>query len=212
MGVGFQVLAQAVAEGLGAHQALELAHHDGRFVVDDVAVERARILQVGQRLANGVGPGRAVDAVGGGVVVDDEFEVVVRVFDGHLGDFVGHEIGKDLLHPHVVEPLHGYQIAEPHVGRLVRDEVGAGQHLVLGRALVQKQRRGLVVNGPDVLHPAVLKIRNGHKIKLLKRKRQARVLLHKTECIGVQLKNGAEAEAQRCGVGFAVQEAHGAAV
>ena len=39
------------------------------------------------------------------------------------GDFVGHEVGKHFLGPHVIKPTHRHQVAEPHVGRLVSDEI-----------------------------------------------------------------------------------------
>ena len=47
-----QVVAQPVAERVGADERLELAHDDRRLVVDDVAVQRAGLVQVRQRLAD----------------------------------------------------------------------------------------------------------------------------------------------------------------
>ena len=39
-------------------------------------------------------------------------------------------IGKYFLSPYVIEPIHGYKVAEPHVGGFVGDELGTGQFLV----------------------------------------------------------------------------------
>ena len=44
-----------------------------------------------------------------------------------VDDLRRHEVGEDLLHPHVVEPPHRHQIAEPHVRRLVRDRRWRGR-------------------------------------------------------------------------------------
>lgn len=41
MSVFSQIFLQALLKSFGAHQALQLAHHDGRFMVDNIAVERA---------------------------------------------------------------------------------------------------------------------------------------------------------------------------
>ena len=72
-----QVLAQAVAERVGADERLELAHDDRRLLIDDRAVERAGLVQVGERLADRVGARRAIDVVGGRVVGEQEPQLVV---------------------------------------------------------------------------------------------------------------------------------------
>ena len=100
---------------------------------------------------------------------DQELEGVVAFGLGGFRDFVGHEIGEHLLHPHIVEPTHRHQIAKPHVGRFVRQQLGAAGFLVLGGPFVQKQTRGFVLNRPGVLHAAVLKIRDGDEVEFLKR-------------------------------------------
>ena len=45
---------------------------------------------------------------------------------------MAHELGEGLVEPQVVPPLHGDQVAEPHVRELVQDRVGASLHLSLG--------------------------------------------------------------------------------
>jgi hypothetical protein len=74
-------------------------------VVDDVAVEQAVTGWVSG--ADGVGSGGAVDAAGRrGVVVDDEFEVIVRGWNRHLRDFTAMKLA--VPPSSTVEPLHGY--------------------------------------------------------------------------------------------------------
>ena len=55
-------------EHVGADERLELTHDDRRLVVDDVAVERARFVEVAKRLPDGIAAARPVDVVGGRVV------------------------------------------------------------------------------------------------------------------------------------------------
>ena len=122
-----QVLAEAVAEPLLPHEPLELPHQDRRLLVDDRPVERPRLLQVLQRLPDGIGPGGAVDAVGGLVVREEEPEVVVHLGERGVHDLGREEVGEHLLRPDVVEPVHGDEVAEPHVGGLVGDEAGPAE-------------------------------------------------------------------------------------
>ena len=46
VGISAEVAAQALTQGVGALVLLEFAHHDGRLVVDDVAIEQACLIQV----------------------------------------------------------------------------------------------------------------------------------------------------------------------
>src|SRR5690606_11410700 len=54
-GVRLQVLAHAVAERVLAEQHLEVPHDDRRLLVDDRAVKAAGLVQVVERLSDGVG-------------------------------------------------------------------------------------------------------------------------------------------------------------
>ena len=52
---------------------------------------------------------------------------MVHLGERRVDDLRRHEVGEDLFHPHVVEPLHRHQIAEPHVRGLVRDDRRRGR-------------------------------------------------------------------------------------
>ena len=56
-----------------------------------------------------------------------------------------HERGEGLVEPDAVPPLHGHEVAEPHVGELVGDDVGDVLQLGLGgggRVDEQERSRG----------------------------------------------------------------------
>ena len=159
-------------------------------MVNNAAVERARLLQIGQRLPNRIGPLGAVNVVGGGEVSNQKFEVVVAPRHTHLRYFVGHEVGEYLFHPHIVEPAHGHEVAKPHVRCFMGNKRGAAQLLVAGSPIVEKQTRCPVLNSPDVFHAAVLKIGDGHEIELAERVFDLGIVLQKGQCIGVGGEDG----------------------
>lgn len=61
-----------------------------------------------------------------------------------LGDPGGEVVGEDLLRPHVVEPIHRDEVAEPRVGRLVRDQLDASQLLVGRRVGAEEELRVII--------------------------------------------------------------------
>ena len=133
--IGVQIVLQGALEGCGAHALLQLAHHDGCLVVDDVAVEQTGTVQVGQRLLDGVG---AVGAVGGQrrhIMGLQKTDVVVHIGKLLARYLVGHEVGEHFLGPHIVEPPHGDKVAEPQVRGLVGQQVEPVQLFVGGRVL-----------------------------------------------------------------------------
>ena len=131
VGVLRQVLVQAREERVAPHVGDELAQNGGTLGVGD-AVEVD--LDVGQV------PDLGRDRVGGGqlilleapVLADHEAGPAFGVLRGLGQGEVAHELGEGLVEPQVVPPLHGDQIAEPHVRELVQDRVGASLHLGLG--------------------------------------------------------------------------------
>ena len=66
----------------------------GGFVVDDMAVEQAGILQVVELLLDGVRALRAVDGKGKGIVVLEEIELVVDMWKLVGSHLRGHELAK----------------------------------------------------------------------------------------------------------------------
>ena len=68
-------------------------------------------------------------------------------------------LGEGLVQPEVVPPPHGDQVAEPHVGHLVRDDTGAPGPLGPGRAAAEEEA---VPQGhaSRVLHAAGVEVRD----------------------------------------------------
>ena len=130
---------------------------------------------------------------------------MVHLRERRVDDLRRHEVGEDLLHPHVVEPLHRHQIAEPHVRRLVRDHAGAIEQLVLRRRFVEQQARGVVEDGAGVLHPAELKRRNQHDVELAERIRDARVVLEPGERRRVEVEDRVPVARHLRRIGLAVK-------
>ena len=83
---------------------------------------------------DGVGGGQLVLHVGPGLAVVGEGDPRILEVVSFLGTQGAHEVCEGLLEPQVVPPLHGDQVAEPHVRHLVADGVGATLQVVLGRA------------------------------------------------------------------------------
>ena len=125
----------------------------------------------------GLRAGRAVDVVGGGIVREQEAQLVVDVRERRVHDLRRHEVGEHLLHPHVVEPAHRDEIAEPHVRRLVRDDAGAAR--AAGSAVADSSSSsagGVVEDRARVLHAAELERRDQHEVELAERIRDAGVV------------------------------------
>jgi hypothetical protein len=68
------------------------------------------------------------------------------------------------------------EVAEPHVRGLVRDHVGAIEHLVLRRRFVEEQARRVVEDGARVLHAAEGEGGNRHDVELAEGVRDGRVV------------------------------------
>ena len=74
-------------------------------------------------------------------MLQEKAQLVIDLRKRRIHDLGRHEVREHLLQPHVVEPLHRHQIAEPHVRRLVRNQVGSPEVLPLRGGLVEKHRR-----------------------------------------------------------------------
>ena len=172
-----EVLAQAVAKRLLAKDAFELAHDDRRLLINDRPIQAAGLVQVVQMLPDRIRSSRAIHVVGCRVVRIEEPQLVIDLREGRIDDLRRHEVREYLLHPHVVEPSHGDEIAEPHVRRLVRDHAGAPELLILGRRLIQKEAGRVVEDRAGVFHAAELERGHQQEIELAPRIRDARVPL-----------------------------------
>ena len=136
VGVGAQVLLYATTKGLLAHYFVEFLHHYGRFVVDYLSVDKARIAQIIKLLAYRCATRSAVLVECRGGVGLQAVERVVDLGEEGLGHACCEVVGKDLLGPHVVKPAHGDIVAKPHVRRLVGYELYASE-LLVGRRVIR---------------------------------------------------------------------------
>ncbi len=200
-----QVLLQSFLKRRLADDCLQLPHDDRRLLIDDCAVERAGFVEVVETLSNGVRAGCAIDVVGGRVMRQQEPQVVIDLGKRGIDDLGRHEIGEHFLHPHIVEPPHGHEVAEPHVCRFVRDQAGTTEFLVLRGRWVEQQAGGVVENRAGVLHAAKLERRDEHKIELAPRVRNPRVAFEPRQRRGVQIEDGLAVARHLGGVGLAVQ-------
>ena len=143
---------------------------------------------------------------------DQEIERVVHRGKAGVHHLVRHEIGEDFLGPDVVEPAHGHQVAKPHMGGLVGDQVRPAQQIGQGRRFLQQQALGAVLDGANMLHTAEGEPRDQYKIKFAEGIRYCRVLLQPVQGLPVQRENGIDIACQLRGVGLPVQHGHCAPV
>jgi hypothetical protein len=152
--VGLEVEADALAEALDAEVHLEHAQQRpallvGQHVEHAVAVlgrldrelDRAR---AGQRV--GLERCAALEAERGPAQPVGTERVAARDL---------HEGGEGLVEPDPVPPSHRHQVAEPHVGDLVGDDIGERLQFVLRCRLRIGQQQALAIgDAPEVLHRA----------------------------------------------------------
>jgi len=86
----------AVPEAVGPDQRLELAHDDGRLLVDDRAIERPGLAQVCERLADRVRSGGAVHVIRERIVRVEEPQLVVHAGNDGLTIFAAMKFAKTL--------------------------------------------------------------------------------------------------------------------
>lgn len=144
VGIRAEVFADALAEGVFAHELDDFAHHYGGFVVDDLPVDEAGVAEVVQLLVDGVRARGTVLRKGGGEEGAQALQLMVDTGEEWLGDPGREVVGEDLLRPHVVEPIHRDEVAEPRVGCLVRDELDASQLLVGRRVGAEEELRVII--------------------------------------------------------------------
>ena len=122
---------QAREEGVASHVGDELAQHGGTLGVGDAVEVDLDVGQVTDLGRDRVGRGQLI-LLEAPVLTDHEARPALGVLGGLGQSQVAHELGEGLVEPQVVPPLHGDQVAEPHVRQLVQDRVGASLHLSLG--------------------------------------------------------------------------------
>jgi hypothetical protein len=179
--VPLQVEANAVAEHLGADVLLEHPQDGGALLVGEEVEHRLAVL-------------RRLDLELDGPCIDEAVHTHrrrPRDAERHPALPLGlpridgeqlHERGERFVEPDAVPPEHGDEVAEPHVGHLVGDDVGHALDLgVRGRPLVHQERRLAKGNGAHVLHGPRREVGNGEEVELVAGIRQAVVLLEELE-------------------------------
>ena len=114
---------------------------------------------------------------------------MVELRKRRVDDLRRHEVREDFLEPHVVEPAHGHEVAEPHVRGLVRDHRRPAEQLVLGGRLVQQQAGRVVEDGAGMLHAAELERGDRDEVELAERIGNRRVVLEPGKRRGVQVED-----------------------
>ena len=210
VGVGGEEGAHASLERLLAHQIVQLLEHTWRFVINDWAVVRFRLIEIAEFLPERVGAGGLVDAVGCGLVALVEglpcagggIERPLR-FGGHVG-------GEAFFEPEIVEPFHGDQITEPLVRDFVEDRGEASESPCECGAIAEDEGVLVVHHEPWVLHAAEGEGWGEEDVELFERVGAIEVLLHPSDGAVVECED-------RVGVGFfearaAHEDADGATV
>ena len=84
----------------------------------------------------------------------------------HLG---GEPVGEDFLGPDIVEPFHRHIVAEPHVGRFMRDQLRATEQFVGRGGCAQEDAPVIVERGTGMFHTAVLEVGQHNEVVFGKR-------------------------------------------
>ncbi len=160
LGVAVRVLLEvaprALQERVPAHVRHQLLEHRGALGVRDAVEVQLGVLQVTDVGRDRVRGRQLVGAVGPGLAVVGEGDPAVLEPGGlHHGEHA-HEVGEGLLEPQVVPPLHGDEVAEPHVRHLVQDDVGPAlvrrlRHLAAEDVLLAERDTARVLHRAEVV-------------------------------------------------------------
>ncbi len=186
LGVGVlvvvEVLLQAGQEVVDADPEDQLLEHAGALGVGDAVEVRLDGLQVVVVRRDRVGARQLVLAQRPVLAGVGEAGPRLRERGVLHGGVVAGPLGERLVEPEVVPPLHGHQVAEPHVRHLVQDHRAAElvERLVLaaaGEVLVAQR------HAAGVLHRAHVVLRHVELVVLLERVRVAEGLLEELEAL-----------------------------
>ena len=164
VGVAVLVRLQVRVDALQEHVVTEVL---GQLLEDRGALGVRDPVEVVERLA-GVLQAVRRDRVGRAALVrlqappladEGEVDPVAAVAGRVLGHPVRHVLRERLVQPHVVPPLHGDHVAEPHVRHLVHDDPGPRAALRLGRLAAEDQVVG-ERHAARVLHRAEVEVRH----------------------------------------------------
>ena len=156
---------QPLQQLLLAHPRHELAQHRGSLGVRDAVEVQVDRLHVGDVGHDGMRGGELVLAIGPRLLGVGEGGPRLRPPRGLALGVHRHEAGEALVQPQVAPPPHGHQIAEPHMGQLVQESVGAA---LPGRVGDPRAEDVQVVEGDagGVLHGPGVGLRDEHLVVL----------------------------------------------
>ncbi len=181
-GVVLEVLPDAGDEGVQADPGDELLEHRRALGVGDhveVDLDGVQVDVVGR---DRVRRGQLVGAVAGLLAGVGEAGPRVGVLGGLGLAPVAGPLGERLVEPEVVPPLHGHQVAEPHVRHLVGDDRRAELE---ERARLARAGEVLVAQGhaAGVLHRAHVVLRHVELVVLVERVGEVELLLEELEAL-----------------------------
>ncbi len=122
--VPLEVAPGTLQERVLADVGHELLQHRRALGVCDAVEVQLGVLQVADVRRDRVRGGQLVGPVGPGLAAVGEGDPAVLETGRADQRERAHEVGERLLQPQVVPPLHGDQVAEPHVRHLVQHDVG----------------------------------------------------------------------------------------
>ena len=169
VGVRLEVRAHAVAEHIGSDVLLEHAQDAAALLVGQEVEHPLRLLGRADGVLDRAGRVHAVDGERRLARGGEADPAVPRRPEGVDAERL-HEGGEGLVEPDALPPAHRDEVAEPHVGQLVRDHVGHALELRPGRlVLVDEERRVAEGDAAQVLHGAGGEVRDGDEVHLLAR-------------------------------------------
>ena len=180
VGVGMlpKEVLHTAAKRVLTHEVVELLEHRRRLVVDDRTVVALGLIEVAKFLPERRRPRRLVHAVGERLVAEVEGLPCVAHWIELVERLGRHVRGESLLEPEVVEPPHGDQVAEPHVGDFVENCRKAAKPARERGALAEDEPVLVVEDGAGVLHAAKGKGGGEDEVELLERVGSPEVRLH----------------------------------
>ena len=162
-----EVLANATAERLGAQVLLEHPDDRGALFVGERVVHRLGIVGGDHVELDGPGGRQRIDGEGFGAS-QPEADPAVPVGTVGIGGHRLAERREGLLQPNAVPPPHGHEVAEPHVGDLVRNDVdGALLFRLRTRFGVHQKQRLAEDDTALVLHGAEGEVGHADEVELL---------------------------------------------
>ncbi|EMF27510.1 3-deoxy-D-manno-octulosonic acid (KDO) 8-phosphate synthase [Streptomyces gancidicus BKS 13-15] len=180
--VPLEVAPGALQERVLADVRHQLLEHRGALGVGDAVEVELGVLEVADVRGDRVRGGQLVRAVRPRLAAVGEGDPAVGEAGRADQRERAHEVREGLLQPQVVPPLHGDQVAEPHVRHLVQDDVGA--------ALVRRPRDlapedELLAEGhhPRVLHRAQVVLGHERLVVLPERVRVVEVVVEEVQAL-----------------------------